>query len=164
MLTNPLLHWLEKLYGILIKIGSNLQSLFLLYMRLTWGHQLFLTGMDQLKEIGAFAALLAKFHYPAPSFHAHEIAILELVGGFLLFIGFFSRLIAIPLILLFLTTLSTIHADALASFRFVAEPMTLVLQRPYPFLITSLLVFIFGPGRLSFDAWIKRWLSKQPRY
>jgi uncharacterized membrane protein YphA (DoxX/SURF4 family) len=39
-----------------------------------------------------------------------------------------------------------------------------VSQNPYPFLITTLLVFIFGPGRISLDAWIKRWVSHQPRY
>ncbi len=164
MLINPLLRWLDRVYGFLVKIGSNLQSFFLLYMRLTWGHQLFMTGMDKLHEIESFTALLVKFNYPAPLFHAYEIALLEVIGGICLFFGFMSRLIAIPLIILTATVLSTLHADYLGNFRFVTDPMILVLQQPYPFLITALLVLIFGPGRVSVDAWLKRWIERQPRY
>lgn len=161
---NPFLRWISKFYGYIILIGSNLQSLFLLYMRLTWGHQYILGGLAKFKDIDSYIQLLTTFNYPTPHFHAYEIAYIELIGGILLIIGFASRLVAIPLILLSLTSLSTIHADYLTHFRFITEPMMLVIQQPYPFLITALLVFIFGPGRVSIDAWIKRWLSRQPHY
>lgn len=164
MLMNPLLRWIEKIYNILLKIGSNLQSLFLLYMRVTWGHQLILTGLAKLKDIGAFTQLLIKFHYPAPHFHAYGVAYFEVIAGFLLVVGLFSRLISIPLIFLTLTTLSTIHAATLGNFRFITEPLLLVAQQPYPFLITALLVFIFGPGRISIDALIRHWSTQWQRY
>ena len=164
MLQNTFLRRMSKFYGFIILIGSNLQSVFLLYMRLTWGHQLFLTGLTKFRDIDSFIKVLAANNYPAPHFHAYEIAILEIIGGVLLFLGLASRLIAIPLILLTLTILTTLHADYLGNFRFVTDPLILAIQQPYPFLITSLLIFIFGPGRISLDAWIKRWLSHQPRY
>lgn len=135
MFKNPLLDKLNRLYGYVVKAGSNLQSLFLLYMRLTWAHQFFLQG-----------------------------GTLGLIFGFLLFIGLLSRLAAIPLIVLSLIQLSTVHAPNISEFRFLLDPASLVLQKPYPYLITGLLIFIFGPGRVSIDAWIKRWVAKQPRF
>jgi putative oxidoreductase len=155
---------METLYGAIVKIGSNLQSLLLLYMRLTWGHQLFFIGLNKLKHIPDTIQLFTQLNIPYPTFHAYEVGLLENIGGFLLIIGFASRLISIPLIILFITALSTAHKEALTHYKFVTEPFSLVLQQPYPFLMTSLMVFFFGPGRISLDAWLKRWVSHQPRY
>jgi len=155
---------MEMFYGFFVKIGSNLQSVLLLYVRLTWGHQLFLTGLDKLKNIENVVQLFSKLHIPAPTFHAYEVGIFEMVGGILLVLGFASRIITIPLIVIMISALSLAHAEALAGFQFVISPQTLVLQTPYPFLFTALMVFIFGPGRVSLDAWLKRWISHQPRF
>lgn len=164
MLENRLLYWLDKLYGIIVKVGSNLQSLFLLYMRLTWGHQFLLAGINKLKNVSSTIAFFEKLGIPYSEFHAHLVGGLEAVGGILLILGLFSRLISIPLIVIMITALSTAHAESLSNFSFILDPKSLVSQNPYPFLITTLLVFIFGPGRISLDAWIKRWVSNQPRY
>ncbi|MES2272668.1 MAG: DoxX family protein [Chlamydiota bacterium] len=164
MLTNPFLHWTEKFYNFIIKIGSNLQSLFLLYMRLTWGHQFFITGLGKLGAIDKVTQFFTTLQIPHPHFHAYLVGSIEAICGFLLFFGFASRLAAIPLIFIMFTALGTAHAHNLTNFLFITNPLTLVRQEPYPFLITALLVFIFGPGRISVDAWIKRWLHRQPRY
>jgi putative oxidoreductase len=133
-------------------------------MRLTWGHQLFLTGLDKLKDVTGTVQLFTKLNIPAPLFHTYEVGLLEVVGGIFLMIGFASRLITIPLIALMVTALSVAHAEYLSQFKFVTDPHILVIQEPYPFLFTALIVFIWGPGRVSIDAWIKRWVSHQPRY
>lgn len=164
MLTNPFLHWIDLIYSFILKIGSNLQSLFLLYMRLTWGHQFIITGVNKLKDIEGTVTFFIKLGIPAPYFHAYEVGIVESVCGILILVGFASRLAAIPLIIVMFTALSTAHLDALADLKFLADPHILVLERPYPYLITSLLVLIFGPGRIAIDAWIKRWVDNQPRY
>lgn len=164
MLANPFLYWVDKFYGLFIKAGSNLQSIFLLYMRATWGHQLLLTGVDKLKDIPGTVKIFTTLNIPSPLFHAYEVGIVEAVGGILFMIGFASRITAIPLIILMLTALSTAHAEALKNLNFVADPHTLVIQAPYPFLITAILVLLFGPGRISLDAWIKRWVNHQPKY
>ena len=164
MLQSRLLFWLDKIYGFFIKIGSNLQSLFLLYMRATWGHQFFLAGLDKFKEIPKTIESFAGLGIPHPEFHAYTVSFFESVGGILLVVGFASRLISIPLIFIMITALSTAHAEGLASFKWILDPKSLVLQDPYPFLITALVVLIFGPGRISLDAWIKRWVDHQPKY
>ena len=164
MLINPFLNLVDKIYRFIISIGSNLQSLFLLYMRLTWGHQFFLTGLGKFEAIEKTAQYFAALHIPFPEFHAYLVSSLELVGGLFLIFGFASRLISIPLIVITLVALSTAHAPNLSNLRFLTEPLALVHQTPYPFLITALLVFIFGPGRISIDAWIKRTVDKKLRY
>ncbi len=164
MFANPWLRYCNKFYNFFVIIGSNLQSLFLLYMRATWGHQLFLLGISDLKNMHELTLHLTKYGFPAASFHAHEFAWIEMIGGVLLFFGFFSRIAALCVIAVTTSILSTVHSGALGDFQFVADPLILLLQKPYPFLMLGLLVFIFGPGRLSFDAWIKRWISTQPKY
>lgn len=164
MLQNRFLYWIDKIYGFFIKIGSNLQSLFLLYMRITWGHQFLLAGVDKLKDISKTIDSFAALGIIHPEFHAYTVSFFESIGGILLIVGFASRLISIPLISIMITALSTAHAEGLSSFKWVLDPKSLVLQNPYPFLITSVLVLIFGPGRISIDGWIKRWVDHQPKY
>jgi putative oxidoreductase len=164
MLRSPTLYRLDKLYSFVIKVGSNFQSLFLFYMRLVWGHQFLITGLGKLSNIQSTADFFASLNFAFPLFHAYLVGIFEAVCGLLLLIGFASRLASIPLIFIMLTALGTAHAPELSNFRFLLEPLSLVKQDPYPFLITAILVFLFGPGRISVDAWLKRWIDNQPRY
>jgi putative oxidoreductase len=161
---NPTLQLLSTAYGWIISAGSNLQSLFLLWMRLTWGHQFILTGHSKLTHIAETIQYFTSLNIIFPEFHAYLVGYLELIGGGLLILGLTSRLIAIPLAAITIAALSTAHAHMLSDFRFITHPSSLVMEAPYPFLITSLLMLIFGPGRISLDAWIKHWVSKQPAY
>lgn len=164
MLENRFLHSIDKLYGYLIKIGSNLHSVFLLYMRVIWGHQLFLSGIFKLGHIDQIAQFFASLNIGAPLVNAYAVAIFETVCGILFFFGFATRLAAIPVFVIMLTALATHHAPMLSDLKFLFQPMVLLHQEPYPFLLTSLILFVFGPGRVSLDAWVKRWADRQPRY
>lgn len=164
MLTNPFLHWIDRLYSFLVKIGSNLQSLFILYMRLHWGHKLFLLGTASLQSIDRVAALLTSVKISSPLFHAYELGIVEAVCGFLLMIGLISRLASLALLVVMVTALSDVHPPELSALDYLLAQMKIVLQESYPYLITAAIVFVFGPGRVSIDGWIRRWVENQPRY
>ena len=151
-------------YNFFIKMGGSLESLFLLYMRITWGHQFFILGVNKLHSIDHIGNLFYSLSIPAPIFHAYLVALIEIICGSCLFMGFACRLTTIPLIITMLVALGTAHGAQLAEGRFLMEPLSLVREAPYPFLITSLLVFIFGPGKISVDAWLKRWVQKHARY
>jgi putative oxidoreductase len=160
MWKSRLYYTLEKLYNLLVHVGSYTQSIFLLYMRLVWGHQFFLAGWQKFGHIEQLAAFFSSLHIIAPLFHAYLVASFETLCGVCIFFGLASRLAAIPMAIILLTALSTAHAPELSNFRFLFEPLQLVRQAPYPFLITALLVFAFGPGKISLDHWIQRRIQK----
>ena len=164
MLINPFLYWADRLYNCFVVLGNHLQSLLLLYMRLTWGHQFFMTGIAKLRSIQEVAQYFTTLHIPYPLEYAYLVGFFETIGGVCLFLGFASRIAAIPLAAIMFAALSFAHASHISNFRFLTDPLLLVRQEPYPFLITALLVFVFGPGRISLDAWIKRWVERQPKW
>jgi putative oxidoreductase len=133
-------------------------------MRLTWGHQFILTSLNKLGRVEQIAEFFATLQFSHPLFLAYFVGYIELIGGFCLCVGFASRLAALPLAIIMLTALNTAHHSSISHFRFLFEPLHLVAQTPYPFLITALLVFFFGPGKISIDGWLKRWSENQPKY
>ena len=164
MYESRLLRILDRCYGWIVKFGSNFQSLFLLYMRLVWGHQFFLSGMGKFASMDTVIQFFSSLNLVHPELVAYAVAFFEAVGGICLFLGFISRLAAIPLIVIMISALSLAHSEAFIQLRFLFEPARLVHQAPYPFLITSFLVLFWGPGKVSIDGWLKRWASKQPKY
>jgi len=164
MFKNRFLRILAFFYNPLVKLSGNFQSLFLLWMRLTWGHQFFLAGSGKLSHIPEVVQSFTALGLKNAEFHAHLVGWVEAIGGICLIAGFASRLVCIPLAITMITALGTAHYAPLAHFRFLREPSSLVHETPYPFLITSLLVLFFGPGRFALDAWFKRWADKQPKY
>jgi len=164
MFINPTLQRLATMYGWVISFGSNLQSLFLLWMRLTWGHQFILAGISKLSKIDETIHFFTSLNIAYPEFHAYLVGYTEIIGGSLLILGLASRLASIPLILIMIAALSTAHSHVFAHFEFLTDPSSLVNEAPYAFLITTLMILAFGPGRVSIDAWIKRWVTKQATY
>jgi uncharacterized membrane protein YphA (DoxX/SURF4 family) len=143
MFKNSLLNLISSLYSRLIKIGEHFQSLFLFYIRITWGYQFFLSVQPTDTDPTIF---------------------FKRVCGFLLLIGFGSRLAALPMVIWMFMTLSTQHEPGMSQLRFLLDPLSLAKETPYPFLMTGLTIFIFGPGKISIDAWIKRIAERRAEY
>src|SRR3989344_5940570 len=150
MLVNPFFRFLERFYSIFVFLGSHLQSLLLFYLRITWGHQFSLLALHAIQK--SPMNLLNHIEAAPPIF---EFSILAMIGGFCLLIGFASRLAAIPTAIIAMTFLTKSP---------ITDPQALLSQNPFPYVLTSLIVFIFGPGRISIDAWLKRWVRQLPRY
>jgi putative oxidoreductase len=141
---------MEKYYGLLIGAGTHFQSPFLLAVRLYWGWQFAQTGWGKLHDLEKVTSFFTTLGIPAPGLNALFVSGLELAGGLLLIVGLGSRLIAVPLVIDMLVAYVT--ADKGALFSFLSDPDKFTAAAPYTFLIASLLVLIFGPGRFSADA------------
>jgi putative oxidoreductase len=141
---------IEKYYGLLIGTGTHLQSPFLLAVRLYWGWQFAQTGWAKLSDLGKVTGFFTQLGIPAPALNALFVSGLEFVGGLLLMAGLGSRLIAVPLVIDMIVAYMTADREALLSF--LSDPDKFTAAAPYTFLIASLLVLIFGPGRFSVDA------------
>jgi putative oxidoreductase len=141
---------MKKLYALLIRLCSSLQSPFLLLVRLYWGWQLAESGWGKLHNIGKVTEFFTSLNLPAPGLTAYAISTLELVGGISLFLGLAARLIAVPLTINLI--MAYITADREALFSVLSDPDKFYAAAPYTFLIASLIVLCFGPGLFSIDA------------
>lgn len=147
---------LTRAYQALIFFGGLLKSPILLLCRLYWGWLFIAAGWEKLNNISPFATVLEQHGFSSPTSWAYLVGLTEFIGGFCLLVGFASRLAAIPLMIVMLTAYLTVHAEAVQNiFR---TPSAFVAEAPFNFLLTTLLILAFGPGRFSIDFMLERWL------
>jgi len=161
---NSKLDKIVKFYNFFLKIGSNLQSLFLLAMRLTWGHQFLIIGLDTVRNPHSVIDFFQSYGVPFTETHTFLAGYAEIICGICLMVGFASRIITLPLMFILAFTFGAQHFHILKDFFLSFDPHPLAQTLPYPYFIASAMVFCFGPGRISLDAWIKRWVENQPKY
>ena len=153
--------WLEvahRLHGWVFARVDYLQSPLLLAVRMYWGWQFFQTGVGKLGNLEKVTEFFASLGIPHPGLNAHFIAYLETGGGALLFLGLASRLIAIPLVINMTVAYWVADKEALGSI--FSDPGKFYAADPYTFWFASLLVLVFGPGRISLDELISYLLKK----
>ncbi len=143
---------IEQCLSILNRSADHLQSPFLLLVRLYWGWQFIQTGWGKVNNIEKVTNFFTTLGIPFPGANAHFIAGLELVGGILLVLGLASR--PIGLILTVNMLVAYIAADWEAFVSFISNPDKFIAATPFPFLLASLIVLVFGAGKLSVDHWI----------
>ncbi|MGO9244221.1 MAG: DoxX family protein [Verrucomicrobiia bacterium] len=145
---------MQKLYRLWVSLISKLQSPFLLIIRLYWGWQFFLTGKGKLMHLDKIAGYFATLHIPMPKLNAALAGTTECVGGLLLLLGLGSRIITVPLICVL--TVAYLTADTEAVKNIFSKPDAFLSADEFLFLLTSVIVLIFGPGVFSLDAIIAR--------
>ena len=74
----------------------------------------------------------------------------ECGGGVLLALGLFARPASIPLIFTMLVAYWTADREALMAI--TSDPDKFLSAAPFLFLLASVIVLAFGPGKLSLDA------------
>jgi putative oxidoreductase len=149
---------IQKLYEMFVRAASTLESPFLLIVRLYWGWQFMQTGWGKLGDLGKVANYFTTLGIPAPAWNAYFISGLEFAGGILLAIGLGSRLIAFLLAADMGVAYYLADHDALLSF--FSDPDKFYAAAPFTFLVASLIVVIFGPGKLALDALISKWFGR----
>ena len=149
---------LRKLYGLLIRVASAFQPVLLLAVRLYWGWQFAQTGWGKLQHLDRVTKFFTSLGIPMPHANAIFIAVLEFVGGILLALGLGARLVALLFVGDMVVAYVTADHDAFVSF--ISNPDKFVGATPFAFLLASLLILIFGPGRFSLDALVGRWFRK----
>lgn len=141
-------------YRRLTSLFDSLQSPLLLVLRLYWGALFLMAGKGKLTNIDRVVDFFTSLHIPMPLFNAYLVGCTELVGGALLFLGLFSRLASLPLTISMVVAYLTAHIEA--THQIFKDPENFVAQAPFLFLLTSLLVLAFGPGRFSVDAFLRK--------
>jgi putative oxidoreductase len=129
---------------------SYLQSPFLLLVRLYWGWQLAQSGWGKLHHLSNVGEYFATLGLPMPTQMAVFVACVESFGGIFLALGLASRMTG--LVLTVNLTMAYLIGDREALLSFFSDPDKFAAAAPFAFLLVSLIVLIFGAGRISADA------------
>src|SRR5712692_9839868 len=137
--------WHDQFFGLV----SYLQSPFLLLVRLYWGWQLAQSGWGKLHHLSSVGEYFGTLGLPMPAQMAVFIACVEFFGGIFLALGLASRITG--LVLTVNMTMAYIMGDREALLSFFSDPDKFIAAAPFAFLIASLIVLIFGAGKISAD-------------
>jgi putative oxidoreductase len=145
---------LSKIHALLVKIGQIVQCPVLLIIRLYWGWQFFVVGKAHLAHLDKTTSYFASLNIPMPKLSAIMAGSTECVGGLLLLAGLFSRFTSLALICVMSVALWTAEREAVR--HIFSDPDKFLATDPFLFLYAAVLVFAFGPGRISLDALVFR--------
>ena len=145
---------LSKISGLLAKIGSLLQCPLLLAIRLYWGWQFFVDGRGKLQNLEKVTAYFASLHIPSPRMNVIMAASTQMVCGLMLAAGLLARFASVPLIAVMCVAYATAESDSLHTI--FSDPDKFVTRDPFLFLYAAVIIFAFGPGKVSLDALIFR--------
>src|SRR5229473_732853 len=145
----PLVLRLRWLYKRFFAAVDYLHSPFLLAVRLYWGWQLVQSGWGKLHNLPKVTDFFTSLNLPMPAQMAVFISCVEFFGGIFLALGLLSRLTALVLTVNMIMAYITADREALLSV--FSDPDKFSAAAPYTFLIASLIVLVFGPGKVSLD-------------
>jgi len=136
-----------------------LQSPLLLIIRLYWGWEFFLTGNGKLMNLDRTAAFFGEIGIPLPKLNAILAASTECFGGLLLMAGLMSRLSALPLAFTMIVAYATTEQEALGKLFGEGDAEEFLKADPFLFMLASLIVLAFGPGKVALDTFMDRWCA-----
>ena len=137
-------------------IGGWLQSPALLLIRLAWGFQLYESGWGHLTHIDKTAQFFVKLNIPFPTASVYISGVTEWIGGILLMLGLFSRPISVLLFFNFCVVYMTASRASVVKLLHFQNPDDFINADAFPFLVTSLLILAFGPGKIALDCLLSR--------
>lgn len=148
----------RNFYTGIIDYAESFQPYLLLAFRLYWGWLFYQAGLGKVQNIDGVIGSFAKLAIPFSYYTAHFIAWVELLGGAFLAFGFLSRIASLFLSATMITALFLAHTEGLYS---IFKDASVFLQEaPVTYLMATLVVFAFGPGKFSIDGFFKRFVFK----
>src|SRR5260370_6545304 len=156
----------KKWYQTEIRYVSYAQPALLFLLRLYFGYGFFKAGLGKLQNIENTAEYFAGLDIPLPTLNAYLAGATECFGGLLLLLGAASRVITIPLIFTMLVAYATQHLDELRPLWTLRDDgsynaATVFKAAPFPYLLTALIVLLFGPGAFSIDGLLKWFFDRR---
>ena len=143
-----------------LSLTAALAFLAPLLTRLTVGYAFLLTGRGKLLDLATFTGFLRdELHVPFAAAQAPFIAGLEFVGGIALILGIATRLFGAGLLATMLVAILTAErTDFVSAWLPTTEKGPLDIA-PYVFFLLLSWLVLYGPGPLSLDKLLSRWLG-----
>lgn len=134
-----------KYYRLVTLKLENLKSIPLLIMRLILAYGFWTTGSMKWHYIENVAEWYGSIGIPFSTFNAYLSATTEISGTVLLLIGLGTRIISIPLMIVMLVAIFTVHLHN------GFEATDNGFEIPLYYLTMLLTLIIFGAGKISLD-------------
>ncbi|MDM5264094.1 DoxX family protein [Sulfurovum sp. XTW-4] len=100
---------LKGIYPLTINILSKGKDIALLLARLTIAYGFYNPAMQKWSDMSSVASWFGTLGIPFPTLNAYLAASTELLGVVLLTLGLFTRLISLPLIVVMVVAILTVH-------------------------------------------------------
>ncbi|NOR57237.1 MAG: DoxX family membrane protein, partial [Sulfurimonas sp.] len=100
---------IKKLYLEFTRLSEYLKSVSLLLARLVIAYGFYEPAMNKWADIGSVAEWFGSMGIPFPLLNAYMAASTEIAGVILLTLGLLTRLISIPLIIVMIVAIVTVH-------------------------------------------------------
>jgi putative oxidoreductase len=124
-----------------------------LVVRIVFGYFWFETGLAKIQNLDGFADRFVEWGVPFPHFNAGLSAWTEMIGGAFIFLGLFTRLTAVPMIV------NMIVAIALVVIKNVGSIDDFVELDEVVYILIFFWLLMAGPGRYSLDHLLARSLG-----
>ncbi len=108
----------------------------------------------KFNDIESIGKWFETMNIPFPLLNAYMAATTEVVGAVLLLVGFASRLISIPLMIVMMVAIFTVH------FANGYEASSNGYEIPLYYLVMLFTITIYGGGRISIEGIIRRFMKK----
>ena len=136
---------LNHIYPITKNILSNGQSISLLFARLTIAYGFYGPAMQKWSDMSSVASWFGDLGIPFPTLNAYLAASTELLGVVLLTLGLFTRLISLPLMVVMVVAITTVHI----THGFAAGDNG--FEIPLYYMLFLAIFASFGAGKFSLD-------------
>lgn len=136
---------LSHIYPLSKNILSHGQSLSLLLARLAVAYGFYDPAMRKWSDIDSVASWFGSIGIPFPTLNAYMAASTEILGVVLLTLGLFTRLISLPLMVIMVVAITTVHL----SHGFSAGDNG--FEIPLYYLLFLALFASLGAGKFSLD-------------
>ncbi|HIQ46232.1 MAG TPA: DoxX family protein [Sulfurovum sp.] len=134
-----------SIYPLTKNILSYGQSFSLLLARFAVAYGFYDPAMQKWSDIASVAGWFGSMGIPFPTLNAYMAASTEILGVVLLTLGLFTRLISIPLIIIMIVAIATVHL----SHGFSAGDNG--FEIPLYYMLFLALFASFGAGKFSLD-------------
>lgn len=129
---------------------NNLEDIPLLFIRLVLAYGFFVPAKMKWTNINSVAEWFGSMNYPLPTLNAYLAASTEALGVVLILLGLGTRLISVPLIIVMLVAIFTVHWTN----GFNASDNG--FEIPLYYLVMLLLLLFNGSGSFSIDYLLTR--------
>ena len=143
--------------GAALRVLDRRADLGALVVRIVFGYFWFETGLAKVQNLDGFTNRFVEWGIPFPHFNAALSAWTELIGGALIFLGLFTRLTAVPMII------NMIVAIALVVIKNVGSIDDFVELDEVVYILIFFWLLMAGPGRYSLDHPLARALGIERR-